>query len=277
MPVRFRPAEGGVRIEGVVVDCDADGRATSIEALRVPVASCSGQSRDCPSDATVRPDEHGEQRHEHKVAREHEPGRQRLEVEHELPVAEREPELGQHERAREQRRLRPARAGRGRAGRAGRARSGTAATAPCRTRRTRRPRPPRARRAARGRRGPRANQTQTADQRQRAWTTVWSAASASAPAPTRFCEPWLDAASAPSPRRWCAASRSAAPRLSICSGRLACSREAVPDPARRERRGTGRKRASALPPKTPSADERLAPPAPPPRRTASASGRSTAG
>jgi metallophosphoesterase (TIGR00282 family) len=37
MPVRFRPAVGGVRIEGVVVDCDADGRATSIEALRVPV------------------------------------------------------------------------------------------------------------------------------------------------------------------------------------------------------------------------------------------------
>ncbi|HKP17544.1 MAG TPA: TIGR00282 family metallophosphoesterase [Gaiellaceae bacterium] len=37
MPVRFRPAEGGVRIEGVVVDCDADGRATGIEALRLDV------------------------------------------------------------------------------------------------------------------------------------------------------------------------------------------------------------------------------------------------
>ncbi len=36
MPVRFRPAEGGVRLEGVVVDCDADGRATAIETLRVP-------------------------------------------------------------------------------------------------------------------------------------------------------------------------------------------------------------------------------------------------
>jgi metallophosphoesterase (TIGR00282 family) len=35
MPVRFRPAEGGVRLEGVVVDCDADGRATAIETLRV--------------------------------------------------------------------------------------------------------------------------------------------------------------------------------------------------------------------------------------------------
>ncbi|HEY8774743.1 MAG TPA: TIGR00282 family metallophosphoesterase [Gaiellaceae bacterium] len=37
MPVRFRPAEGDVRLEGVVVDCDADGRATAIEALRVAV------------------------------------------------------------------------------------------------------------------------------------------------------------------------------------------------------------------------------------------------
>jgi 2',3'-cyclic-nucleotide 2'-phosphodiesterase len=35
MPIRFRPAEGGVRLEGVVVDCDADGRATAIELLRV--------------------------------------------------------------------------------------------------------------------------------------------------------------------------------------------------------------------------------------------------
>jgi metallophosphoesterase (TIGR00282 family) len=37
MPVRFRPAEGGVRLEGVIVDCDADGRATAIEPLRVEV------------------------------------------------------------------------------------------------------------------------------------------------------------------------------------------------------------------------------------------------
>lgn len=36
MPVRFRPAEGGVRIEGVVLDCDGDGRATAIEALSLP-------------------------------------------------------------------------------------------------------------------------------------------------------------------------------------------------------------------------------------------------
>lgn len=34
-PVRFRPAEGGVRIEGVVVDCEPDGRATAIETLRI--------------------------------------------------------------------------------------------------------------------------------------------------------------------------------------------------------------------------------------------------
>jgi 2',3'-cyclic-nucleotide 2'-phosphodiesterase len=35
LPVRFEPAEGGVRIEGVVVECSDDGRAHSIELLRV--------------------------------------------------------------------------------------------------------------------------------------------------------------------------------------------------------------------------------------------------
>jgi metallophosphoesterase (TIGR00282 family) len=37
MPVRFETAAGDVRIEGVLVECDADGRATSCEAIRVPV------------------------------------------------------------------------------------------------------------------------------------------------------------------------------------------------------------------------------------------------
>lgn len=37
MPVRFEPAEGDVRIEGCLVDCGADGRATACEAVRVPV------------------------------------------------------------------------------------------------------------------------------------------------------------------------------------------------------------------------------------------------
>jgi calcineurin-like phosphoesterase len=36
MQVRFEPASGGVRIEGVVVDCDEDGRALSCEPVRVP-------------------------------------------------------------------------------------------------------------------------------------------------------------------------------------------------------------------------------------------------
>jgi len=35
LPVRFEPAEGGVRIEGVVVDCSDDGRASGIELLRI--------------------------------------------------------------------------------------------------------------------------------------------------------------------------------------------------------------------------------------------------
>lgn len=36
MPVRFQPAEGGVRIEGVLLECGTDGRALSCEAIRVP-------------------------------------------------------------------------------------------------------------------------------------------------------------------------------------------------------------------------------------------------
>jgi hypothetical protein len=38
MPVRFETAAGGVRIEGALVDCGADGRATACEAIRIPAA-----------------------------------------------------------------------------------------------------------------------------------------------------------------------------------------------------------------------------------------------
>ena len=37
MGVRFEPADGGVRVEGALVECDADGRALSCEPVRVPV------------------------------------------------------------------------------------------------------------------------------------------------------------------------------------------------------------------------------------------------
>jgi 2',3'-cyclic-nucleotide 2'-phosphodiesterase len=37
IPVRFEPAESGVRIEGVLIECDPDGRARSCEAVCVPV------------------------------------------------------------------------------------------------------------------------------------------------------------------------------------------------------------------------------------------------
>ena len=37
MPVQFRPAEGDVRLEGIVVECGPDGRATSCESLRLQV------------------------------------------------------------------------------------------------------------------------------------------------------------------------------------------------------------------------------------------------
>ena len=35
MPVRFETAEGGIRIEGALVECDASGRATAIKPVRV--------------------------------------------------------------------------------------------------------------------------------------------------------------------------------------------------------------------------------------------------
>jgi metallophosphoesterase (TIGR00282 family) len=39
LPVRFETAQGGVRIEGAVIDCDAStGKASSIEALRVALS-----------------------------------------------------------------------------------------------------------------------------------------------------------------------------------------------------------------------------------------------
>ena len=36
LPIRFSPADGGVRLEGVVIDCSDDGRAHGIELVRVP-------------------------------------------------------------------------------------------------------------------------------------------------------------------------------------------------------------------------------------------------
>jgi len=36
-PVRFHPADGDVRLEGVIVECDPDGRATDCRALRLHV------------------------------------------------------------------------------------------------------------------------------------------------------------------------------------------------------------------------------------------------
>jgi 2',3'-cyclic-nucleotide 2'-phosphodiesterase len=39
MPFRLEPANGGVRIEGAIVDADDDGRATACAALRVEISS----------------------------------------------------------------------------------------------------------------------------------------------------------------------------------------------------------------------------------------------
>jgi metallophosphoesterase (TIGR00282 family) len=38
MPVKFETAEGDIRLEGALVECDGSGRATSCEAIRVAVA-----------------------------------------------------------------------------------------------------------------------------------------------------------------------------------------------------------------------------------------------
>ena len=39
LPVRFETAQGGVRIEGALVECDAEtGKASSIEAVRVRIS-----------------------------------------------------------------------------------------------------------------------------------------------------------------------------------------------------------------------------------------------
>jgi metallophosphoesterase (TIGR00282 family) len=38
VPVRFETAQGDVRIEGALVQCDADGRATRCETVRLPIA-----------------------------------------------------------------------------------------------------------------------------------------------------------------------------------------------------------------------------------------------
>jgi len=37
IPVRFETAAGDVRIEGALVDCDEDGRATACATIRVPI------------------------------------------------------------------------------------------------------------------------------------------------------------------------------------------------------------------------------------------------
>jgi len=37
LPIRFTPATGGVRLEGVLIECDAEGRAGACELIRIPV------------------------------------------------------------------------------------------------------------------------------------------------------------------------------------------------------------------------------------------------
>src|SRR4030095_11431650 len=49
MPVRFETASGDVRIEGVLVECGDDGRATSCDSVRGPVAGAHRRSSTRPN------------------------------------------------------------------------------------------------------------------------------------------------------------------------------------------------------------------------------------
>ncbi len=167
------------------------GRATRVRRVGPRYGDRAG-TRPVPLADVAEHDEHAD---EDDVAREHEPRGERVELERELPVARREPELRQDERDREQPPTRGPRACRRREGRAARARSGTAARAPSRARRTR----PRRRRSSErsssavpGRRH--QIQTSTAS-----WTRLSRTAATAGPVPSRFCEPWLDRISMSSP------------------------------------------------------------------------------
>jgi calcineurin-like phosphoesterase len=43
MPIRFRTAKDGVRLEGVLVECGDDGRATRCDLVRVELPPPEGQ------------------------------------------------------------------------------------------------------------------------------------------------------------------------------------------------------------------------------------------
>ena len=54
MPVRFRPAEGGVRIEGVVLDCDAERAGDRYRAATGRARRLAGQSSAASSPSIAR-------------------------------------------------------------------------------------------------------------------------------------------------------------------------------------------------------------------------------
>ena len=108
MPVRFEPADGDVRIEGVLVECDADGPGACERAEPVP-RSRRRRSEPRQHEQRARRSTRSRAKTSHDA--------DVVEVLHEVPVADREPELGQHERE--------PRAARSRSARAGRATSGT--------------------------------------------------------------------------------------------------------------------------------------------------------
>ena len=105
MPVRFEVATGGVRIEGALVECDADERPGHRDQ-----AGSGSLALSVAAD-----DEDGEQRHEHEVADEHEPRGRRVELLHEIPVGRAGTRAASARRRRRGARSRRCRGGPGRA------------------------------------------------------------------------------------------------------------------------------------------------------------------
>ena len=212
MPVRFEVADGGVRIEGVLVECDADER---------PGDARSGRCGLPGPDPAAAPARRGGRRRRRARGRAASTSHEavRIELLHELPVVAREPDARERAGDEQQRDRgdRPARPGRARRSRA--ARPGTGVRRPCRTPRRRRPRRPRSARTAlarRRRRGRSAPRRAAARQRRR-----------SSSRPTRPRRRFRSGSASPSrtPSRaacraaWWSASSTPDPRLSICSGR----------------------------------------------------------
>ena len=174
----------------------------------------------------ARRSEHSEERSERQVTEQDEPRGGQVELERQLPVAVRKPQLGEHQRQGRARRSRPGPGARGRAAR-GSARAGTAARALPKTMNAQTA-AAQARRSRSRSAGPRAYQTQTAITAA-TWSSVQTASALAAP-PSRFWEPWLRLHRQVEAEELMRGEQDPEPRLSIWSGRPACTQNASKTP-----------------------------------------------